>query len=300
MHEFRFAIRSLLKTPIVTAIAVLSVALGIGANVAIFSMFNSMLLRPLPVHEPERLVNFVSPGPRNGTISCGQAGTCDAIFSYPMFRDLERVQTVFTGIAAHRDFGANIAYGGVSEGGDCALVSGSYFPVLGLTPQIGRLLNPDDDREPGSGRVVVLSYDYWRRRFGERADVIGQSIVVNGQALAIVGVAPRGFHGTTTARPSPHVRADLDARGDRSAMERARQQTLLLGLPVRAAETRHRDRAGARHLQRSISIDPHAGRCAHSDRECGRPCWRSSGTCRCSSSPAPGARAAHPTKHDSP
>ena len=125
MHEFRFAIRSLLKTPIVTAIAVLSVALGIGANVAIFSIFNQILLRPLPVHEPERLVNFVSPGPRNGSISCGQAGTCDAIFSYPMFRDLERVQTVFTGIAAHRDFGANIAYGGVSEGGDGALVSGS-------------------------------------------------------------------------------------------------------------------------------------------------------------------------------
>ncbi len=210
MHEFRFAIRSLLKTPIVTTIAVLSVALGIGANVAIFSIFNSMLLRPLPVHEPERLVNFVSPGPRNGTISCGQAGTCDAIFSYPMFRDLERVQTVFTGIAAHRDFGANIAYGGVSEGGDCALVSGSYFPVLGLTPQIGRLLNQNDDRQPGSGRVAVLSYDYWRRRFGERADVIGQSILVNGQPLAIVGVAPRGFHGTTLpGRPLMYVPISL-------------------------------------------------------------------------------------------
>jgi putative ABC transport system permease protein len=206
MHEFRFAVRSLLKTPIVTAIAVLSVALGIGANVAIFSIFNSMLLRPLPVHEPERLVNFVSPGPRNGSISCGQAGTCDAIFSYPMFRDLERVQTVFTGIAAHRDFGANIAYGGVSEGGDGALVSGSYFPVLGLTPYLGRLLNHDDDREPGTGRVVVLSYDYWRRRFGERADVIDQSILVNGQALVIVGVAPRGFHGTTLGgRPVMYV-----------------------------------------------------------------------------------------------
>jgi len=206
MHELRFAIRSLLKTPIFTAIAVLSVALGIGANVAIFSIFNSMLLRPLPVHEPERLVNFVSPGPRSGSISCGQAGTCDAIFSYLMFRDLERVQTVFTGIAAHRDFGANISYGGVSEGGDGSLVSGSYFPVLGLTPHLGRLLNHDDDREPGSGRVVVLSYDYWRRRFGERADVIGQSVLVNGQALAIVGVAPRGFHGTTLGgRPLLYV-----------------------------------------------------------------------------------------------
>ena len=130
--QIHHAFRSLLKTPVVTTIAVLSVALGIGANVAIFSVFNHMLLRPLPVQAPERLVNLVSPGPRSGSVSCGDAGTCDEIFSYPMFRDLERVQTVFTGIAAHRDFGANLAYGGISEGGDGALVSGSYFPVLGL------------------------------------------------------------------------------------------------------------------------------------------------------------------------
>src|SRR5687767_149849 len=105
MQQLKFALRSLLKTPVVTTIAVLSVALGIGANVAIFSIFNQTLLRPLPVREPDRLVNFVSPGPKNGSTSCGQAGSCDAVFSYPMFRDLERAQTSFTGIAAHRDFG---------------------------------------------------------------------------------------------------------------------------------------------------------------------------------------------------
>ena len=206
MMQLKLAFRSLLKTPVVTAIAVLSMALGIGANVAIFSIFNHMLLRPLPVYEPDRLVNLVSPGPRSGAVSCGQAGTCDAIFSYPMFRDLERVQTMFTGIAAHRDFGANIAYGGVSEGGDAALVSGSYFSVLGLTPHVGRLLSRDDDREPGSGRVAVLSYDYWRRRFGERSDIVDQTMLVNGQALTIVGVAPKGFHGTTLGgRPLMYV-----------------------------------------------------------------------------------------------
>jgi hypothetical protein len=115
MHELRLAFRSLLKTPIVTTVAVLSVALGIGANVAIFSIFNQVLLRPMAVHEPERLVNLLSPGPRSGSVSCGQAGTCDATFSYPMFRDLEREQTVFTGIAAHVGFGANIAHGGVFQ-----------------------------------------------------------------------------------------------------------------------------------------------------------------------------------------
>src|SRR5688572_11433639 len=151
MVQLRLALRSLFKTPIATTIAVLSVALGIGANVAIFSIFNHILLRPLPVHEPERLVNLMSPGPRGGAVSCGQPGICDATFSYPMFRDLEQVQTVFTGIAAHRDFGANIAYAGVSEGGDATLVSGSYFEVLGLAPHLGRLLNRDDDRERGSG-----------------------------------------------------------------------------------------------------------------------------------------------------
>ena len=197
MQQIRFAVRSLLKTPVVTAIAVLSVALGIGANVAIFSIFNQTLLRPLPVHEPDGLVNFVSPGPRSGSSSCGQAGSCDAVFSYPMFRDLERAQTSFTGIAAHRDFGANIAFGGSSEGGDGAFVSGSYFPVLGVAPAAGRLLGPNDEREQGGGQVVVLSEEYWRRRFGAREDVINQPLLVNGQALTIVGVAPRGFHGTT-------------------------------------------------------------------------------------------------------
>jgi predicted permease len=197
MLQLKFAVRSLLKTPVVTAIAVMSMALGIGANVAIFSIFNQTLLRPLPVHEPDQLVNLVSPGPRNGTQSCGQAGSCDAVFTYPILRDLERVQTSFTGIAAHRDFGANLSYGGSSEGGDGMFVSGSYFPVLGLTPVAGRLLGPNDEREQGGGHVVVLSEEYWRRRFGAREEVINQPLLVNGQALTIVGVAPRGFHGTT-------------------------------------------------------------------------------------------------------
>jgi predicted permease len=202
----RFAVRSLLKTPVVTSIAVLSVALGIGANVAMFSVFNQILMRPLPVHEPDRLVNLVAPGPRSGSVSCGSAGTCDAIFSNPMFRDLERVQTSFTGIAAHRDFGAAVAHAGTSEGGDAALVSGSYFSVLGLTPHLGRLLEPGDDRQPGSGQVVVLGYDYWQRRFGARSDVLGQPVRVNGQPMTIVGVAPQGFHGTTFGeRPRIYV-----------------------------------------------------------------------------------------------
>jgi predicted permease len=206
MHGFKFALRSLLKTPIVTTVAVLSVALGIGANVAIFSIFNQTLLRPLPVPEPSRLVNIVSPGERSGSASCGRAGNCDSVFSYPMFRDLERLQTVFTGIAAHCLFGNSIAFAGTSEGGDSMLVSGSYFGVLGLTPQRGRLINENDERERGGGYVAVLSDDYWRRRFAAREDIINKTLVVNGQPLTIIGVAPRGFTGTTIgARPQVFV-----------------------------------------------------------------------------------------------
>ncbi len=206
MRLIKVAFRSLLKTPVVTTVAVLSVALGIGANVAIFSIFNQTLLRPLAVPAPEQLVNLVSPGVRSGSVSCGLGGNCDSVFSYPMFRDLERLQTVFTGIAAHNLFGANIAFGGSSEGGDSVLVSGSYFPVLGLTPQRGRLLNPNDERERGGGPVVVLADAYWRRRFAAREDILNQTLIVNGQPLTIVGVAPRGFHGTTVGtRPQVFV-----------------------------------------------------------------------------------------------
>ena len=140
MPNFRLALRTLFKTPFVTAVAVLSLALGIGANSAIFSLFDQMLLRPLPVATPVELVNFGSPGPKPGSNSCGQAGSCDEIFSYPMFRDLERAQTSFTGIATHRNFGASLGYKGTSLGGDGLLVSGSYFPVLGLNAVLGRLL----------------------------------------------------------------------------------------------------------------------------------------------------------------
>ena len=107
MRNVRLAFRTL-PTPFVTIVAIVSLALGIGANAAIFSLFNQMLLRPLPVQEPERLVNLARRGRSRARTSCNKAGDCDEVFSYPMFRDLERAQTVFTGIAAHRIFGANL------------------------------------------------------------------------------------------------------------------------------------------------------------------------------------------------
>src|SRR5439155_26172454 len=127
--SLKFALRTLFKTPFVTVVAILSLALGIGANAAIFSLFNQILLRPLPVPETNRLVNLGAPGPKPGSSSCNQAGSCEWVFSYPMFRDLERVQTPLTGVAAHVDFGANISARGQTESTEGMLVSGSYFQV---------------------------------------------------------------------------------------------------------------------------------------------------------------------------
>src|SRR3954464_10490557 len=128
--NLKLAVRRLLKSPFVSLVAITSLALGIGANAAIFSLFDQTLLRPLPVHRPAELVNLTAPGPKPGSNSCGQAGGCDEVFSYPMFRDLERQQTVFTSIAAHVAFGANIAFRGQTINGEALLVSGSYFPTL--------------------------------------------------------------------------------------------------------------------------------------------------------------------------
>ncbi len=194
----KLAFRTLSQSPVITIVAALSLALGIGANTAIFSLYDQVLLRSLSVREPGRLVNLSAPGPKPGMQWCGNAGGCDEVFSYPMFRDLQRLQTTFTGVAAHMAFEANVGVPGqIPAKGRALFVSSSYFNVLGLQPAVGRLLLPDDDRAPGTGPVAVLSHEYWETTFGAQRSVVGSTIVVNGQSLTVVGVAPRGFRGTT-------------------------------------------------------------------------------------------------------
>jgi predicted permease len=212
MPNFRLALRALTRTPLVSGVAVLSLALGIGANAAIFTVFERLILRPLAVTEPERLVNLETPGPKSGSMSSNSAGGAEAIFSYAMFRDLEREQTPFTGLAAHRSFGANLAFSGDTMSGEGMVVSGSYFPVLGLRPALGRLLEPADDVVIGGHPVAVLSHRYWQDRFGGREDVLNQQLVVNGQTMTIVGVTPRGFLGTTLGQ-NPQVFVPLTMYG---------------------------------------------------------------------------------------
>ncbi len=198
MRNVKFALRTLFKSPFVTAVAILSLALGIGANAGIFSVFDELLLAPLPVSQPTRLVNFGAPGPQLGSNSCNEAGDCDEIFSYPMFRDLEAANTGFSGIAAHRLIGANIAMAGQTPlSAEVMLASGSYFSVLGLRPAMGRLFGPDDDKVIGAHFIAVLSHEYWATHLGSDRSVLDKMITVNGQQLQIIGVAPEGFTGTT-------------------------------------------------------------------------------------------------------
>ena len=222
MINLKHAFRTLFKAPFVTAVAIVSLALGIGANAAIFSVFNQMLLRPLPVREPAGLVNLSSPGPKQGSTSCGNAGSCEVVFSYPMFRDLQREQKVFGEMAAHRIFGANLAFGGQTLSGDGVLVSGSYFPLLGVQPALGRLLTPDDDKAVGESPVVVLSHAYWVTRFSADPAVVNKTMIVNGQSLTIVGVAPRGFEGTTLGT-QPEVFVPITLRALMEPLFRARE-----------------------------------------------------------------------------
>ena len=216
MRNIKFALRTLFKTPFVTTVAILSLALGIGANAAIFSLFNEILLQPLPVSHPEGLVNLAAPGPIQGSNSCNQAGGCDEIFSYAMFRDLEKANTAFSSVAAHRIFGANLAMSGQTPiNAEGMLVSGSYFPTLGLRPALGRLFTPEDDRTIGGHYVVVLGHGYWENQLGANPNVIGQKMTINGQQMTIIGVAPRGFDGTTLGS-RPYVFVPITMRGQMS------------------------------------------------------------------------------------
>jgi predicted permease len=201
MTNLKLAFRTLFKTPFVTIIAVASLALGIGSNAAIYSLFNQLLLKPIDgARDPRRLVNLEAPGPKPGSQSCGQAGGCDVVFSYPMFRDLEKAPSGFLGIAAHRSFGANVAYRNQTLNTEGLFVSGSYFPLLGVSPAAGRLLTPNDDQTIGGHYVAVLSYAFWIDKLGGNPNVVNDKIVINGQTFTIVGVAAEGFAGTTAGQ----------------------------------------------------------------------------------------------------
>ena len=191
-NDLRFCFRGFVRRPLFAVVVVATLALGLSVSVAIQSIYDQLLVRELPVAAPQALVNLAAPGPKEGTPMCGAIGTCEEVFSYPMFRDLERQpDSPFAGLAAHRDMPANIAIDGQTIAGTGLLVSGNYFSLLGLSAAAGRLLDSNDDRVEGEASAVVLSYGYWESAFAADPTVVGRDIVVNGKTLTIAGVRSR-------------------------------------------------------------------------------------------------------------
>jgi predicted permease len=197
-QDFKFALRSLAQHPAFAATAVLSLALGIGANTAIFTLTNQVLLRLLPVKDPQRLVSFTWTGRFIGGSTRGYENS----FSYPMYADLRDSSDAFTGIAAQFQSVVDVAHKGPAQRATAELVSGNYFSVLGVTAVIGRTLTPADDKLAGGEPYVVLSYDYWQKRFGGSPSAWNGTIDVNGHPMTVVGVAERGFQGLEMLSPA--------------------------------------------------------------------------------------------------
>jgi predicted permease len=188
LQDLRYGARMLLKRPGLTVIAVVTLALGIGANTAIFSLVNTVLLRPLPVDRPEQLVslNSVSPTGENSIPT----------LSYPNYRDYRDRNEVLAGTLCYRFAPISLSNNGVNERMWSYLVSGNYFDVLGVRPALGRFFTQEDDKAPGAHPVAVITYNCWQKRFGGSADAVGQSMIVNGRSFSIIGVAQQGFYGS--------------------------------------------------------------------------------------------------------
>jgi predicted permease len=193
MQDLRYAFRTLVKNPGFTLVVVFTLALGIGANAAIFTLMDQVLLRALPVEAPERLVVLSAPGPNQGRIH-SQSNTLFPI-SYPMYRDIRDKATVFEGVLAHWQAGVHLGVKGATEMANADLVSGNFFEVLGVKAALGRVFTQDDDRTLGAHPVVVLSHGYWKRRFGADPKVVGETVSVNNRPMTVIGVSAAGFHG---------------------------------------------------------------------------------------------------------
>jgi putative ABC transport system permease protein len=197
-QDVRFGLRMLGKSRAFTAIAVLTLALGIGANTAIFSLINQILLRRLPVPNPSELVVLRSPGPVTGHVS--DDGDYAESFSFLMYKNLRESSSSLCNMLARYRFDASIADHGKTERAQGELVSGNYFETLAVPPAIGRSFTLDDDRTPGGHPVVMLSHNYWMRHFGGDPGVLNKSILVNNLEMTIVGVTRDGFYGVQNGK----------------------------------------------------------------------------------------------------
>ena len=192
LQDIRYALRQLRKSPGFTLTVIVTLALGIGANTAVFTLFDQVLLRMLPVERPKELVRFEWAGGFSGSMS-SFGGDTNNYFSYPMYKDLRDQNQVFQGMLAADKTSVGISWRNQAENKDAEVVTGNYFQLLGLKPAVGRLLTPQDDTAKNANPVVVLSYDYWKTRFAASRDVVDQTVLINGHSFSILGVTPENF-----------------------------------------------------------------------------------------------------------
>jgi len=198
--DIRFALRMLIKNPGFASVVVLTLALGIGANAAIFSVTDKVLLQTLPVEKPEELFILSSREAREPQY--------DNSFSYPMYQDLRDKNTVLSGVIARGAAQMNVSFADQNERVRGELVSGNFFQVLGVRPWVGRLLTQEDDVNPGGHPVAVISYAFWNRRFARDASIVGKTILINEHPITVIGVTPPGFFGLNLSN-DPDVRVPM-------------------------------------------------------------------------------------------
>jgi predicted permease len=198
LRDLKYTFRMLARTPGFTAVAVLTLALGIGANTAIFTLLDQVLLRLLPVKDPQQLVLLSMKGRHYGNNWGGNA------ISHPMFRDFQDHNEVFSEMFCRFPISASLSFGRQAERVDVELVSGTYFSALGVVPALGRILTPEDDRVPSGHPFVVLNYNYWKTRFAGDPQIVGKTLNLNNYSMTVVGVAQAGFDGVELGR-SPKI-----------------------------------------------------------------------------------------------
>jgi predicted permease len=205
-HDIRLAIRGLVRSPLFAIVAILSLGLGIGANTAIFTLIDQLLLRKIPVVNPDELVMLYQEGPHNGS----NMGT--RMHSYPIYQEYQKRAEPLAEVLCRRLVATSVSVDNQTERLDAEMVSGNFFTMLGVEPAIGRVFNSEEDDHVYMGHpVVVLGYDYWVRRFARDPSVVGRKILVNNYPMTIVGVSAAGFAGLDPSR-APQIRVPIQMK----------------------------------------------------------------------------------------
>jgi len=253
LQDLRYAVRQLRKSPGFAAVAIITLALGIGANTAIFSLLDQALLRSLPLKDVDRLVILKYDGSNTGHLDSRSDGKF--YFSYPMYRDLRDRNSVFSGVIATDFAEVGVQWHKQPDLVGAELVTGNYFDVLGLNPAAGRLFVPSDDATPDATPVVVLSFSYWRRRFGLDPRILNDSIQINGHPFTVLGVAPPEFHSVVMGdRPDVFVPMMMKAEiiPGRKDLEDRRSSWLNIVGKLKPGISREQAEAGINPLWSSI------------------------------------------------